>query len=109
MTLEERVYSNDYADLIVRSFYLEVYQNAVPDSEGSSFPLNSQFSTLFLGRSLLPANQFGDIPYNSVPKLYTPLSTVSLESAGILQVQNQPVLQLTGAGVVIGIVDTGID
>ena len=29
MTLEERVYSNDYADLIVRSFYLEVYQNAV--------------------------------------------------------------------------------
>ena len=109
MTLEERVYSNDYADLIVRSFYLEVYQNAVPDSEGSSFPLNSQFSTLFLGRSLLPANQFGDIPYNSVPKLYTPLSTVSLESAGILQVQNQPVLQLTGAGVIIGIVDTGID
>ena len=109
MTLEERVYSNDYADLIVRSFYLEVYQNAVPDSEGSSFPLNSQFSTLFLERSLLPANQFGDIPYNSVPKLYTPLSTVSLESAGILQVQNQPVLQLTGAGVIIGIVDTGID
>src|SRR5699024_4527628 len=107
LTLEERVYSNDYADLIVRSFYLEVYQNAVPDSEGSSFPLNSQFSTLFLERSLLPANQFGDIPYNSVPKLYTPLSTVSLESAGILQVQNQPVLQLTGAGVIIGIVDTG--
>lgn len=109
MTLEERVYSNDYADLIVRSFYLEVYQNAVPDSEGSSFPLNSQFSTFFLERRLLPANQFGDIPYNSVPKLYTPLSTVSLESAGILQVQNQPVLQLTGAGVIIGIVDTGID
>lgn len=105
MTLEERIYSEDYADLIVRNFYLD----PLPEAERNYFELNGQFSALFVERKLLPKNEFGDIPYNSVPKLYTTLSTVSLESAGILQVQNQPVLQLSGSGVVIGFVDTGID
>ena len=109
MTLEELVYSEDYADLIVRSFYLDAFQNSGSSVSQNSFELNAQFSSFFYERRLLPANQFGDIPYNSVPKLFTPLSTVSLESAGILQVQTQPVLSLTGTGVIIGFVDTGID
>ena len=98
-----------YADLIVRSFYLDAFQNSGSSVSQNSFELNAQFSSFFYERRLLPANQFGDIPYNSVPKLFTPLSTVSLESAGILQVQTQPVLSLTGTGVIIGFVDTGID
>ena len=37
------------------------------------------------------------------------LDMESLEAAGILQVQQQPYLKLTGRGVLIGFVDTGID
>ena len=37
------------------------------------------------------------------------LDTESLEAAGILQVQQQPYLNLKGRGVLIGFVDTGID
>lgn len=37
------------------------------------------------------------------------LDRASLEAAGILQVQQQPYLDLKGQGVLIGIVDTGID
>ena len=37
------------------------------------------------------------------------METESLEAAGILQVQQQPYLNLKGSGVLIGIVDTGID
>jgi len=37
------------------------------------------------------------------------LGKQDLESAGILQVQEQPFISLTGNGVLIGIVDTGID
>lgn len=109
MTLEERIYSNEYADLIVRSFYLDPFRNPPPEISGNFYELNTQFSALFLQRDLLPENMFGDIPYRSVPKLYTVMSTVSLEDSGILQVQTQPSLQLTGNGVVIGIADTGID
>lgn len=109
MTLEERIYSEEYEDLIVRSFYLDPFRNPSPEISGNFYELNAQFSALFLHQSLLQENQFGDVPYNSVPRLYTPLSTVSLENSGILQVQTQPALQLTGNGVVIGFVDTGID
>ena len=37
------------------------------------------------------------------------LDIASLEASGITQVQQQPYLNLTGQGVIIGIVDTGID
>ncbi|WP_312647918.1 S8 family peptidase [Aminipila sp.] len=46
---------------------------------------------------------------NSVPKLLGLLARPSLESSGIIQVQQQPYLNLNGANVLIGFVDTGID
>lgn len=47
--------------------------------------------------------------YNTVPKIYGLLDTSSMEASGIISLQNQPVLQLRGEGVLIGIIDTGID
>ncbi|MBN7774533.1 S8 family peptidase [Clostridium aminobutyricum] len=37
------------------------------------------------------------------------LDIANLEASGIIQVQQQPYLNLTGRGVIVGIVDTGID
>ena len=47
--------------------------------------------------------------YSLVPKLFTYLSTVSLEQSGILSTQSQPVLSLKGSGILIGFLDSGID
>ena len=47
--------------------------------------------------------------YNTLPKLYTLLDTVSLDASGITTVQTQPVLNLKGADVLLGFIDTGID
>ena len=44
-----------------------------------------------------------------IPYVMGLLDTESLEQAGILQVQQQPYLDLKGRGVLVGIVDTGID
>ncbi len=46
---------------------------------------------------------------NSVPTVLGLLDRASLESAGIIQVQQQPYLNLNGTNVLIGFVDTGID
>lgn len=46
---------------------------------------------------------------SAVPLVLGLLDTAALEAAGILQVQEQPYLDLQGRGVLIGIVDTGID
>jgi len=46
---------------------------------------------------------------SSVSSILGTLDRENLEKAGIIQVQNQPYLDLQGNGVLIGIVDTGID
>lgn len=41
--------------------------------------------------------------------LYSPYSIQSLEAANIIQFHTNPYLSLTGSGVIVGVVDTGID
>lgn len=43
------------------------------------------------------------------PKILSPLDSQSNEASGIAQILNQPILNLSGRGVVIGFIDTGID
>ncbi len=43
------------------------------------------------------------------PKIMSPLDSVGNDISGITQVLNQPFLNLSGRGVIIGIIDTGID
>lgn len=47
--------------------------------------------------------------YSSLPYVVGLLDRSALESSGIIQVQEQAFLELTGRGVLVGIVDTGID
>lgn len=47
--------------------------------------------------------------YSVIPKCFGLMDPTSLEASGIIQVQNQPVLNLSGNGTLIGIIDTGID
>ena len=47
--------------------------------------------------------------FSFYPKIMSPLDIQSNETSGITQVLNQPFLDLSGYGVIIGIVDTGID
>ena len=109
-TLTEMIYSNDYADLILSNYQvnLEEIQNLDPEI-GKTLYASQQYSILYYQRRNLPENQFDVLPYNVVPCLYTPQDTTSLEASGILQLQNQSLLNLTGQGVLIGIIDTGIN
>lgn len=108
--LNQMIYSDDYADIILNNYFLnqEDLQDIDPEI-GKTLVISPQYSTLYLRRNILPENQFNLLDYNTIPSLYTPLSTISLEASGILQLQNQPLLGLSGNGVIIGIVDTGID
>lgn len=50
-----------------------------------------------------------DLNYHIIPKLYATVDLSSFDSSGISSVLNQPVLDVKGRGVIVGIIDTGID
>ena len=58
---------------------------------------------MFGNRTSLPIGDY------ALPWCYTQLNTESLETTKILQVQNQPALNLRGQGVILGFLDSGIE
>lgn len=110
MTSEERfkITSEEYADLIVehnrnpRAF--EPYPNAsihiMNDTQAIVYVPVAQF-----------AGQRNAALYSNViiPLAYGLLTEQSLEASGVLRLRRLPALNLRGQGVLIGIIDTGID
>lgn len=62
MDLTDIIYSNDYINILIQNYVAqsERYQMLFPESS-ALLTLNSQYSVLFLERSLLPENLFGEI------------------------------------------------
>ena len=110
MDLTDIIYSNDYVNILIQNYVAqsERYQMLFPESS-ALLTLNPQYSVLFLERKLLPENLFSAIPFTGLPKLFTPLSTLSLEVSGIVQTQNLYGSGYTGKNVILGFLDTGID
>lgn len=108
--LTEQILSDDYFDFILpydRPSVLEEYRQFGAQYLDPHYMLvhsESRYQPFILTDS---GQTFNYYPF--VPKLFTPLSTVSLENSGIIQVQTQPYLNLSGQGVLIGFLDTGID
>lgn len=100
----EAVYSNVWYDLILR-------KDDVIDEmteEECLMKLDGAYQMWYFSRNMLPEINFETYTYSAVPKCLTPLSERALDASGILQIRNQPNLSLTGEGVLIGIVDSGI-
>lgn len=101
----EQVYSNDYFDFVIP--YGEAYYVSPP---GTCIQrIDEDYDTLYYPREGLPPLRLGDYTYSEIPKCFGLLDRTALEASGILQLQIQPALALTGTGVLMGFIDTGID
>lgn len=103
-----RIISNDYADFI---FNTDVVYQDIQELYGRYCVqiVNRQFVTMYADRSRMLPLSVGNYTYTAIPNCYTLLDTAALDASGITQIQNQPTLNLTGKGVIIGFIDTGID
>lgn len=101
----QAVYDNDWYDLILKRG--DVPENFLDNVCRMS--VNGSYQVWYYPRTGLPPLEFETYSYNAVPKCFAPQSVSALEESGILSVRSQPNLELTGAGVLIGIIDSGID
>lgn len=108
MTCEEMIYSNDYADVIIG--YIKNYVGYEDVFEKGCLNLITQdIAVLHLQRSSQTLYNLETVPYSAIPKPYGLMDSSNLEAAGIKRVQNPSGLGLRGEGVIVGMIDTGID
>lgn len=106
---ENYITSENYADYII------VDIDPLPRFFESVDPSSIHRTNLTLRLSLINARpipnniSINEIPYLSIPSLYSPMNYEILDKSGISRITSISTLNLTGAGVYIAIIDTGIN
>lgn len=104
MSCRNYVYSEDYVEYILPCYgNLEKFQESYrPDCFQS---IGGGLAVLFR-----KGNYEDEIPINGkIPQCYGLLDTSNIESTGVGQIRRQPYLGFRGNGVLVGVLDTGID
>lgn len=109
MTPEERsqIISEDYADLII-TYSGDI--SVLDKFKDATINIVDYFNAIVH----VPLREFGDntvvqMGYTVLPYLFGLISQSSLEASGIIKLRSIPNLNLRGQGVLVGILDTGID
>lgn len=104
---------------IISETYVDFIEEAVPDVEeyirknldGKCFIYPGILQNVFVYKSIneIIGSGLSIYDYDEIPKLYGLMDAVAIESTGASRLQNIPGLQLEGNGIIIGIIDDGID
>lgn len=109
MTCKENILSEDYGELIVD--YTDPFTTQEESQRYCFTRVNSRFGIAYIPQSDLDAIMGRLYVYHALPRVFglmvDDFDPISLISSGILQTQRPP-LSLSGRGVVIAFVDTGI-
>jgi subtilisin family serine protease len=103
----QRIISEDYVDFIFENDEIPTSLTTIPDI--CYISINNIYAVIHFPISKLPTNLIQKYSYSILPTCFGLLDIGSLEASGVTRIQNSPYLNLTGQGVLIGIVDTGID
>lgn len=105
---KQRILSEDYRDFIISSTR-RLNIGDIPPEQLCEQEADFGFRCVYLPKVIAEPINLDRFFYTSIPKCYTLLSMEAMNQAGILPIQNYPTLQLKGANVMIGFIDTGID
>ena len=104
-----KILDENYFDLIMNNVLLPLYDidGSITDADSVTY-INERHSVIHL-----PATDnicaLGSMPYHIFPSLYEATSPISMRASGIQTLQDNPYLDLRGQGVLVGVIDTGID
>lgn len=108
MACSDFVYAEDTLDYIIGSYrgddyVMETYE---PDCYVRLDPFQG---VIYKREEKRDSNTIWQYGFGAVPNVYGLMSQVALEESGIFSLRRQPYLDLYGQGVMIGLVDTGVD
>lgn len=103
----EKIISEDYIDFI--SDYELASKKELDNMNICFLQIDSLYASLYIPKQLVPRNVLDEYGYKVFVRLFGLLDLSSLEETGVTRIRNIPYLDLRGEGVLIGIIDTGID
>lgn len=110
VTCREKILSEDYYDLITDYLFTEEFrESTVPDYCFTK--IDDKYGLVYVRSDEVPAMNAATFGYSLIPKLYglmQDFNQIPLIESNITRVQ-QPPLSLTGSGVIIACIDTGIN
>ena len=103
----ERIMSEDYADLLIT---YSGDQNILNQFQDATVHIINFFNAVVH----IPVTEITETTvvqrgYSVLPSLFGLISQASLEASGVIRLRNFPTFNLRGQGVLIGIIDSGID
>ncbi len=109
MTMEERhkITSNDYIDVMIR--YNRNINILRKYEQYSVHIINEGFAVIYIPVAEADSHNLIEFGYDAIPNIYALTREQSMEASGVYQLRNIPKVDLRGKGVIIGIIDTGID
>lgn len=124
MTCQEKILSEDFRSLILDFRLSGTMFETLEDSEDQDVfcyqQIEGELGIVYVNSRFLPPLTLENFGYRYIPKVYglenepvvlepgTAFNTQALLNSGIIQVQREP-LNLTGRGVILAFLDTGID
>lgn len=109
MTQEEKfkIISNDYTDLFIIYNRNENLLRRFPNS--TIHRISTRFAVAYTPSTILNNNFVSRYGYQPIPHLFGLTSDLSLETSGVNKLRRLPGSNLRGQGVLVAIMDTGID
>lgn len=105
---EEAIYSEEYFDYILEYFSSD--EEILQKTRAVCTQNVDRYTSVgYVLRSGEDGNAQYLNEYQRIPKLYGLMDTSAVEALGVLRVRRQPYLNVFGNGVLMGIIDTGID
>lgn len=102
-----KITSNDYMDIMIK--YNRNMNVLKPYEKYSVHIINEGFAVIYIPMVEIDAHTLIEFGYDAIPNYYVLTNQQSLEASGVNQLRSIPKVNLRGKGVIIGIIDTGID
>ena len=108
MPCQDVVYSETALDYIIGNYggetYIQEFYN--PDC---FIRLDSLQAVIYQERPSVGSEMIEKYGFSAIPNVYGLMNEEALEASGVLRIRRQPYVDLYGSGILVGLVDTGID